>query len=395
MAVTLHPHQTDAVARMHNGCILWGGVGTGKTITSLQYYMEKEAPRDIYVITTAKKRDELDWEKEASLFGISPKVKHPGRGFLHVDSWQNIKKYVDMEDVFFIFDEQHASGGGVWAKSFIKIAKKNNWVLLSATPGDTWLDYIPVFIAHGFFKNVTQFKEEHTVYSHFGGYPQLRKYLNEAKLLRLRDQIRVEMTVERHTVRHIVERGVEYDRDKFKQIIRTRQDPETGEPYINAAALVHGLRKVGNEDESRIDAIDHLFQVEHKPRAIIFYNFDYELEMLREWGASIEGLQVSEWNGKKHDPVPTTGRWVYLVQYNGAEAWNCISTDTIIFYSLTYSHKLFEQAQGRIDRMNTPYRDLYYYVLMNNSPIDLKIWKTIREKKDFNERTLHKWLQGY
>lgn len=379
---------------MQNGSILWGGVGSGKTIASLAYYMANEAPRDIYVITTAKKRNELDWQKEAAYFGIGPKVKGPGRGFLHVDSWNNIKKYTDIEDAFFIFDEQHASGGGVWAKSFIKIAKKNRWVLLSATPGDTWLEYAPVFIAHGYYRNITEFKEEHTVYTNFGGFPQLKRYLNEAKLYKIRDKIRVEMFVDRHTERHIVRVPVSYDRDAFKQVVKTRQDPETGEPYINAASFVHGLRKLGNADKSRIEALNDLVENKPIPRAIIFYNFDYELEILREWGAGVEGLQVSEYNGKKHDPVPTVGRWVYLVQYNGAEAWNCVSTDTIIFYSLTYSHKIFEQAQGRTDRMNTPYTDLYYYVLMNNGPVDLKIWKAVRDKKDFNDRTLRDWYDG-
>lgn len=391
--IELREHQTKAVSEMHNGCILWGGVGTGKTIASLAYYVAKEAPKPVYVITTAKKRNEKDWEKEAMYFGIGVKESLDGLGTVTVDSWHNIKKYVDIEGAFFIFDEQHASGGGVWAKSFIKIARKNRWVLLSATPGDTWIEYIPVMVARGYYKNITDFKNQHTIYTNFGGFPQLKGYMNEAKLYRIRDEIRVEMTVDRHTTRHIKRVPVDYDRTLFKSVIRSRQDPITEEPFVNAAAFVHGLRMIGNRDPSRIEAVNDLVVNQHIPRAIIFYNFDYELEMLREWGAGIEGLNVYEYNGHKHDPVPTSGRWVYLVQYNGAEAWNCVQTDTIIFYSLTYSHKIFEQAQGRTDRMNTPYSDLYYYVLMNNGPIDLKIWKTLKEKKNFNERTLYRWFE--
>lgn len=387
----LREHQKKAADQLSNGKILWGGVGSGKTIASLAYYMMKEAPRDLYVVTTAKKRDSLDWEKEAGMFGISKHHKEKGRGLLHVNSWQMVKHWTDVEGAFFIFDEQHVSGSGTWSKAFIKIAKKNHWIVLSGTPGDTWSDYVSIFIAAGFYKSRTQFEARHTVKSHWGGYPKIERYLEESYLYKLRDSLLVEMPFERHTTRHTVHVEVNYDRDEFKHIIRNRNDPETGEPYPNAAALVHALRKVGNADESRIAALDAIYRTKSQ-RLIIFYNFDYELEMLREWAAGVEGLQCREWNGKKHEEIPEDGDWVYLVQYMGAEAWNCITTDSMVFFSLTYSYKIYEQCMGRTDRLNTPYTDLYYYVLRNNGPIDVKIWKALRMKKNFNETTFRSWL---
>lgn len=391
MSIKLHAHQLDAIERMHNGCILWGGVGTGKTVTSLQYYMENEAPKDIYVITTAKKRDSLDWQKEATWFGIDTKERFPGRGTITIDSWHNVKKYVTIKDAFFIFDEQHASGSGAWAGSFIKISRNNSWIILSGTPGDTWLDYVPVFIARGYFKNRTEFKERHTIYSHYGGYPKLERYLRQAHLQKLRDSILVEMPMERHTKRYTVTHHTSYDSKAYKDVTKTRQNPETGEPFLNASAFVQYLRYILNKDESRIEVVDKI--VREKKRVIIFYNFNYELEILREWGAKVDGLQVREWNGQKHDDIPTEGDWVYLVQYNGAEAWNCTTTDTMIFYSLTYSYKMYEQAMGRIDRMNTPYTDLYYHVLMSKGVLDKRIWMALQGKKDFNESSIRTWFK--
>lgn len=389
----LREHQVEAVKRMRNGCILWGGTGSGKTFTSLAYYMEREVPKDIYVITTAHKRDKLDWQREAAVFGIHTSSPVQGRGQLFVDSWHNIAKYTHVKDAFFIFDEQKLVGKGAWAKAFLKISRANRWVVLSATPGDTWLDYATIFIANGFYKNRTEFEREHVVWSYYGNFPQLVRYLGTNKLKRLRDQILIPMEFVRHTRRHKIVETVEYDRDIFKQVMKTRQDPVTGEPFQQVSSLIMALRRVGNGDSSRYSAVKRILQ--ERKKAIIFYNFDYELEILRGLREDLgPETPVGEYNGHRHDPVPSGDSWVYLVQYNGAEAWNCITTDTIIFYSMTYSYKIFEQAMGRIDRMNTEYVDLYYYILMNNGPIDKRIWSAIQDKKDFNESALKKEFKG-
>nr|DAU77962.1 MAG TPA: Chromatin remodeling complex ATPase [Caudoviricetes sp.] len=383
--VSLYEHQENALERLGNGKVLVGGVGTGKSLTALAYYVKRESPKDIYIVTTARKRDEMDWEREASLLSISPTPGIGKHGVLHVDSWNNIKKYKDVRDAFFIFDEQRVVGTGAWAKAFIQIAKRNRWILLSATPGDTWLDYMSVFIANGYYKNATEFRRKHVVYSYYGGYPKLERYLGVGELTKHRDEILVEMPFVRHTQRHLKTVKVSYDKKKFKEVTKTRQDPEDGEPFQNAAAFLTALRKIANGDESRLDAVRQLWETH--PRLIVFYNFDYELEQLRK----LPGAK--EWNGHRHDPVPKGERWVYLVQYvAGAEAWNCVSTNAMVFYSLTYSYKNFEQAQGRIDRLNTKYFDLYYYILVSDSPVDRAVKNALDQKKDFNERAYLKQL---
>lgn len=387
---------------MRNGCILCGGVGSGKSRTALGYYylqnggefsslaggdyvpMDDVEIKDLYIITTAKKRDSCEWDGDMAPFLLTtnPEIKCYSHRVV-VDSWNNIQKYADIKDAFFIFDEQRLVGSGSWVKAFLKIAKVNEWILLSATPGDTWTDYIPVFLANGFYRNRTEFMREHVIFKRFVKYPQIDRYLNTRRLERLRDRVLVSMDFHRKTVAHQNNIWCEYDRAAYKSLVKDRWNPWEDRPIVNASEFCYSLRKVVNSDKSRIDAVLELTKAH--PRSIIFYNFDYELERLRDLPYEPNTV-VAEWNGHKHQPIPDTERWVYLVQYNaGAEGWSCITTDTIIFYSQNYSYKVLIQAQGRIDRLNTPYRDLYYYHLKSRSAIDLAIQRAVANKKRFNE----------
>ena len=401
----LKDYQKKAIDDMKNGCILCGGVGSGKSITAIAYYFMKECggylgddgtykkmkkPKDLYIITTARKRDTFEWEGDMAYFRLSTKPDFNLYSTkVIVDSWNNIGKYKDVKNSFFIFDEQRVVGSGEWVKSFITIAKSNHWILLSATPGDTWMDYIPVFVANGFYKNRTEFIREHVVYSRFSKYPKVDRYINTGVLIMHRESILVDMDFRRDTVSHHEDVYVDYDVSKYKEVVKNRWDPYKNEPITNAAGLCYVMRKVVNSDKSRLVAVMDIFK--KSGRVIVFYNFDYELEMLRSlyFGPYVD---VAEWNGKKHQPIPNSKKWVYLVQYTaGAEGWNCIKTDTIIFFSQYYSYKIMQQSAGRIDRMNTPYRDLYYYHLKSRSGIDLAISKALKDKKQFNERKFTKW----
>lgn len=429
MHVELAPHQIKAVNELRNGKVLWGGVGSGKSRVALAYYMDKMegTHEDLYVITTAKKRDSLDWQREAAAFAIGTEVDATVAGVLTVDSWNNISKYQHVTGSFFIFDEQRLVGSGAWVKSFLKIARQNSWILLSATPGDTWLDYIPVFVANGFYKNKTEFKREHVVYNTYSKFPKVERYIAVSRLVKLRQQILVEMPYKKHTNRIVEEVEVDYNKELMDKVMVKKWHPYENRPIRDVAERFLVMRKVANSDGSRLEVVKQLLSVH--PRLVVFYNFDYELEMLRTLaqtdlsnstknlrgeiqtssddqphnleGSSSEELrkdlrlitrsmkshfEMAEWNGHKHEPIPKTDSWIYLVQYQaGSEGWNCTLTDAILFFSLTYSYKNFEQAMGRIDRMNTPFTDLHYYVLMSKAPIDKIVWRSLRNKKSFNE----------
>jgi hypothetical protein len=491
--VELHPHQEKAVGEMHNGCILAGGTGSGKSITACAYYMKQEADADVYVITTAKKRDSLDWEEEFSHFGVGYALDGTLAGRLTVDSWQNIGKYRDVVGAFFIFDEQRLVGSGEWSNVFLKIAKKNRWILLSATPGDNWLDYIPVFVANGFYKNRTEFKREHVIYNNYSRFPKVERYVGVSRLVKQRNDLLVEMPYLKHTTRLTVEIPVQHDKQLFEKVVKDRWHVYEHRPLRDVSELFSVMRKVVNSAPSRLEACTELLQKHSK--VIVFYNFDYELELLRNLkfpsnslenqrysteksvskcdsssltthpsagmdsstnpkdgllqtskspnstkensscpihslvgttssmpdttptrsnntlpvsrvkpvsrrsglgsaagGSSSSKLrcgctfQIAEWNGHKHEPIPNTDRWLYLVQYAaGSEGWNCVETDTTLFYSLNYSYKMWHQAHGRTDRLNTLYTVLNYYVLMSNSLIDKAIKKALDAKRSFNE----------
>lgn len=378
----LMEHQKKAVEELSNGKILYGVVGTGKSIAAMAYYMKEEAPKNVYVITTAKKRDELDWMREAAKFGVGITPETSVAGVLTVDSWHNIRNYTEVEDAFFIFDEQRLVGHGAWVKAFLKIAKENNWILLSGTPGDTWLDYAPVFIANGYYKNITDFKRKHVMYEPFSRYPRIKMYLNERKLESIRNHILVEMPFIKHTNRVLNWMDVDHDKDLLKRVWVDRWHIYEDRPIHDMAEVFRVMRRLVNSDPSRLDMILKLLK--SHDRLIIFYNFNYELDLLRTLEVDVP---VYEYNGHKKDPLPESDRWVYLVQYvAGAEGWNCTTTNATVLYSLTYSFKNFEQCQGRTDRLNTPYTDLFYYILMSNSVPDLAIKRALDSKENFNER---------
>ena len=424
--VQLRDYQYDALMKMRNGCILNGGVGVGKSRTSLAYYYilnggevntpeyvkMKAKPKDLYIITTAMKRDTFEWELE--LLNFQMDINPENNRYHHkiiIDSWNNIKRYTDVKDAFFIFDEQRLVGYGAWAKSFLKIAKDNQWILLTATPGDTWSDYMTIFIANGWYRNKTDFERKHAVWSRYSNFPKIERWINEGRLIKLRNHILVEMNMVRTTVQHHEHVVVEYDRVKYASVASKRWNIFLDRPIENASEFCYVLRKIVNTDPSRIYSIMNILKV--KKKAIIFYNFDYELELLRRlfndthkitiknadrqdkitqedipWLHIVdERIAKAEWNGHLHEDIPTGDYWAYLVQYAaGAEGWNCVTTDTIIFYSQNYSWRVLIQSSGRIDRMNTPYTDLYYYHLRSNSKIDLAIRDAQKRKKKFNEK---------
>ena len=392
--IELYPHQQEALKKMHDGCILCGDVGTGKSLTALAYFYvncggsirmngkgrfrQMTRPIPLYIITTAKKRDSLEWDEECARLYLTDQTT------VVIDSWNNIKKYEKVSGAFFIFDEQRVVGYGAWVKSFFKITRRNPWILLSATPGDTWTDYIPVFVANGFYKNKTEFCAMHAVYSRYSKYPKIERFLDEDVLEKLRDKILVNMPCQKKTVPHHIDIKCEYDKKKYLKVWRDRWDPYKNEPIPQVSQLFYCMRRVVNEDRSRLRACSEL--LEKHQRAIIFYNFNYELSGLTSLCDQL-GIERAEWNGTNHNSVPTSERWVYLVQYGaGSEGWNCTTTDTIIFFSQNYSYRITAQAAGRIDRLNTPYVDLYYYHLKSYAPIDIAIGRALKNKKKFNEK---------
>lgn len=383
MAFKLYPHQEEALKRLKPGSILNGGVGSGKTLTSLVFYKNNFPDRKLYIITTAMKRDTGDWQEDADLVGVEIEM---------VDSWNQIVNYTDYEDSFFIFDEQRVIGYSSWGKSFIKIAKKNKWILLTATPGDTWMDYMTVFIANGYYKNKTDFVKQHVEYDPWVKFPKIKKYHNEGKLIRNRRQILVPMVFDRHTTREKQLIYSEYNKDDYNNVLNNRWNVFKDKPIENASELTHSLRRITATDSDRI--LNATILIDIHDRVIVFYNYDYERDIIIDICNELN-REYYEWNGHRHDDLPDIPEWVYIVQYTaGAEGWNCITTNVMIFYSMNYSYKIIEQAEGRIDRLNTPYETLEYYILTSRSKIDKDVLDAVNKKKRFNESA---WVrrEGY
>lgn len=406
--VQLRPFQVDCVKHLRSGKVLAAGVGAGKSIMSLYWYVTqccaydkssnlngelfklKPSSPDLYIITTAKKRISQEWNDELLRFNLIAGSNSHGMGnvYVTIDSWNNIRKYEGVKDAVFIFDEQRAIGSGVWAKAFVKIAKANKWLMCSATPADGWQDWCSIFIADGFHRNRTEFFRRHAVYSRFTKFPMITKWIDTDYLEKCRDAVLVTCTVPRDTERVWHDLTCGYDREAVKKAMKTRWNPETEAPFANANELVIYLRRLINTDKTRLSYASHVCK-DHR-RTIIFYSLNAELEEILKL-ESETGIKVYQFNGHKHDPLPEGSDWIYAVQFfSGSEGWNCTTTDTILYWSLPYSYKQFEQAAGRIDRLDTKYKILNYYVMKSFSPLDISIGRALSNKKDFNLRAFMK-----
>lgn len=377
--IELYPYQRKAVDRLHNGSVLCGKVGSGKSLTGLFYYMENHIDKPLYIITVAKKRNDQEWHRDFEALGIDGVV----------DSWNNIEKYTDVKDAFFIFDEQRAIGYGKWGMAFIHIARKNNWIMLTATPGDVWMDWMCIFIANNFYRNKTDFVDQHVEYNPYSKFPQIRRYHKTDKLERFRKYLAVPMQDFRTTKLNRKYINADFDKDLYQTVVKTRFNPYTEEPIMNASEFTQVLRRIINTSERR--RIHAKQEIMTRDKVIVFYNYTYELDILKEICQELDRAYY-QWNGQKHEAIPDAETWVYLVQYTaGAEGWNCITTDTILFYSLNYSYRIMEQSEGRINRVNTSFENLYYVYLKSPASIDDAIERSIRSKKKFNERN---WVES-
>lgn len=381
----LRPAQRDAVDRMHDGCVLLGRTGSGKTMTALGYWLKVHAQQDLYVVTTPAKRDAMEWEGDSAKLG---QYLPPER----VVSWNKIKDFEYLESAFVVFDEQRVSGSGKWVKSFLKIAKRNDWILLSATPGDVWIDWLPLFIANGFYRTRTQFTDRHVIWDPHTRYPRIKRYIEEDRLERCQEAICVYLASPNPISRMVHDELVSYDSRKYAEVTRKRWNPFEVRPMMDAGELCRVQRRIVLENVCREEALERLLK--GHPRALVFYSYNYELEAIKAVCERL-GRSYGQRNGHRHDPVPVSKEpWVYIVQYQSADAWNCISTNIAILYSLPYSWRQQEQAMGRIDRMNTPFDELHYYRLMTDSTIDNAILACLDRKETFNERVYENAQKG-
>lgn len=375
MKFELYQHQKEAVKKLSSGSLLYGKVGSGKTLTALTFYKKQYSDKSLIVITTAKKRDSNDWLAEADMLDMHHLV---------VDSWNNIKRYSDIKNSFFIFDEQRVIGNGTWTKSFLKIAKHNKWILLSGTPGDTWMDYMPLFIANGFYRNKTDFIEQHVEYERYTKFPKVKAIHNSKKLSDNLDRVMVQMKFRRKVIRRKHYIDTNYPIDVVKNVKDTRFNPYTNKPIRTPSEYTQVMRRLVAESDDRKEKTKELILALDK--VILFYNYNYERDILLDMLNSVD-INYGEYSGHKHDPLPKGKQWVYLVQYTaGAEGWNCTETDRMIFYSPNYSYRIVEQCEGRIDRLNSLYSELHYYYCRSDSSIDKAVFRALATKRRFNEK---------
>jgi hypothetical protein len=387
---SLKPHQLTALRKLSNGNILRAGVGTGKSRVAVRYYLENHPHQDVYVITTARKRDSKDWEGEFASEVVGKHADTTIAGILTVDSWNNIDKYCDVVDAFFVFDEQRLVGTGKWVKSFLKIVKNNGWILLTATPGDTWLDYIPVFIANGFFKNRTEFKREHVVYAPHVRFPKVQRYIAEGRLIRYRNQILVDMPYPKMTTRHESTIWVPHNEKLVEEVTKSRWHLYYDRPIRDIAELYSVRRRVINSDPGRVEALRKLLK--DWPRQVVFYNFDYELELLRGFTKRHRGSGVERTQARTDPDEQRVGvsrpvcSWRRSVELHRDQCDHLLQPDLLLQNVGTGARK-DRQIGHSVHRSAL-------FVLRSRSYWDRQIWASLNRKESFNVNVAEReWLK--
>lgn len=142
----------------------------------------------------------------------------------------------------------------------------------------------------------------------------------------------------------------------------------------------------GSYNSDKIAALKDLIE-STEDRLIIFYNFNGELEVLRDLCASVERpVSIICGNIKDLSSYEKSKDSVTLVQYQaGAMGLNLQKSNKIVYFTPPLSSEFFEQSKKRIHRIGQDRTCFYYYLICSGS-IEEKIYRTLAMRKDYTER---------
>lgn len=401
----LYKFQQQAVDDLRSGKkIVVIGTGCGKTACMFRWF-QAVGKKKILVVTTPSKAKSGDMQKEAVLWNGQEWVDELDE--FVVISWHKLRKW----------QQQHSSvlalHGREWAIAFDEVAKAkgyssgmgrafqmltryvSSWTGYTATPGDKWIDLMPYMVATKKFRNKTDFLNRHAIIQRYKGFPEITRYMDTERLQEIWDsittrpdtsQVSRELPKETHSV-------VEFKAPSgYKKTVKERINPETGEYIESTMGIVHMCRQLCFTKEKQEWLSE--FMEGLGTNCVFFCNYIEEEERLCEIAkkALPKGARVWRIDGSHHE-IPTAetiGKYDVVVAHyaSGGEALNLQFMNYWCSVSPNYSLSVSVQARGRIKRIGQK-NPMFFYYLKTIGTIESDIYRCLKGKKDFSERT---WL---
>lgn len=236
-----------------------------------------------------------------------------------------------------------------------------------------------------------------TYYAHYvdveitpEGYPIIRGYKNVDRLKRkMREYGCVFMKSdevldlpEQNFIDVKVDETKEYKKFKKTSIVTVEDTELVGDTTLTK--LLYSRMLCGHFNKEKLSAFEDLLESTND-RLIVFYNFNSELERLKEICEKFD-KPTSEVNGAKHDLTNYNDcdNSVTLVQYQaGSMGINLQLSNKIIYFTPPLSSELFEQSKKRIHRIGQNHPCFYYQLKCG---IEEKIYGTLAMRKDYTDK---------
>lgn len=420
--ITLFDYQKEAIENYKEKSFNLSDTGVGKTVMALGSFIESKCKK-LLVICLAPKV--VDFAEDGVLMNVDITPLNRGSkknkellaesdkvaiSFESVWRIPEFLKWVD-EDTFIIIDESHkvANTSSKVTKYVMKLSKKAKYTYLcTATPisNGKYEQYYPQLKMLGVYNGTK--KEYYNMFvdermTRMGGsqFMQITGYRNIDLLENMVNQCSVNYKRDKPYLPedyvYKTKKPAMFNKLKKNRMYKTDNgeviELDNSSKLFNALRCVsHGFllginKQVSKEPFERLQAI---LETHNNERVVIFYNYNIELEMLKQLLSKLK-RPTSEYNGARKDLKEFKGKYngVVLAHYKSASTGinDFVISNVMVFNSLPLSSIELTQSKGRIDRQGQGKKPMYYFIIPD-TPVEKKIFEQITNGKDFTNEMI-------
>ncbi|MBL0992197.1 MAG: DEAD/DEAH box helicase [Escherichia coli] len=418
----LFDYQKEAIENFESKPLNLSDVGTGKSYMSIGSYVKSECSK-LLIICLAPKVN--DFVEDSEIFNLNVTALNKGTkknkellsesnlvAISFESSWRltELNKWVD-KDTFIIIDESHKvsvskSKVTKFVMGLSKRAKYN--YLCTATPVsngklENW--YPQLFISNVFRKPKKEFEQLFVIKQmrQMGSmrFMQITGYRNEHLLEQMIDEASVKYKRDKGYLPedYVYKTKKPAMYNKLKKSRLYKDDNDLRVELDNSSKLFNSLRQVSHGflngiskqvSKEPFERLDAILETHNNERVVIFYNYKWEAEMLKQLLDKLK-RPYGEYNGSVKDlkPFKNNDNGVVLAQYKSASTGinDFVISNVMVFNSMPLSSTEYLQAKGRTDRHGQDKTPLYYHIVPD-TPIEKKIFSVVTNGKDFTNEMI-------